>query len=119
VFPALGDLYGVLNELLGVAIVGFGLGSQGFRPIWRAYLVELMPESVAGGGLDIVRALYMAFGDVVGIVSDRASFETLFGLLLALLAFSLPSSQRGSSCPSSQAESRGSTGRRSAPEKTL
>ncbi|MFC7201107.1 MFS transporter [Halospeciosus flavus] len=72
---------------LGVAVVAFGLGSHGFRPVRGAYLVELVPDSLAGGGLGVVRTILMGAGAVapavVGIVSETAGFDAAFGLLLA------------------------------------
>ncbi|WP_435334470.1 MFS transporter [Haloarchaeobius sp. TZWWS8] len=79
--------------VLGVAVVAFGLGSHGFRPVRGAYLVELIPDSVAGGALGVVRTAIMGVGAVapaaVGIVSDVAGFRAAFALLLVALAGAL------------------------------
>ncbi len=79
--------------VLAGAVIAFGLGSHGFRPVRGAYLVELIPDSVAGGGLGVVRTLLMGVGAVapavVGIVSDVASFQAAFAVLLASLAAGL------------------------------
>ena len=76
--------------VLGAAVVALGLGSHGYRPVRGAYLVEILPESVAGGGLGAVRTLLMAAGAVgpavVGYLSETVSFRAAFGLLLASLA---------------------------------
>ncbi|MEZ3116365.1 MFS transporter [Halobaculum sp. MBLA0147] len=72
---------------LGAAVVALGLGSHGFRPVRGAYLSAVIPESVAGGGLGVVRTLLMGAGAVapaiVGVVSDRRGFGAAF-LLLAV-----------------------------------
>nr|WP_303647659.1 MFS transporter [Haloarchaeobius sp. HME9146] len=79
--------------VLAGAVIAFGLGSHGFRPVRGAYLVELIPDSVAGGGLGVVRTLLMGVGAVapavVGIVSDVASFQAAFAVLLVSLAAGL------------------------------
>jgi MFS family permease len=79
--------------VLGGAVVAFGLGSHGFRPVRGAYLVELIPESVAGGALGVVRTAIMGVGAIapvmVGVVSDIAGFQAAFALLSAALTGSL------------------------------
>ncbi|WP_435360040.1 MFS transporter [Haloarchaeobius sp. DFWS5] len=79
--------------VLGGAVVAFGLGSHGFRPVRGAYLVELVPDEVAGGALGVVRTAIMGVGAVapatVGIVSDTAGFRAAFAVLLASLVGSL------------------------------
>ena len=68
-----------------VLAVLFGLGSHGFRPVRGAYLSAVIPESVAGGGLGVVRTLLMGAGAVapvvVGWLADTAGFRVAFGLL--------------------------------------
>jgi MFS family permease len=70
---------------LGVAVVALGLGSHGFRPVRGAYLAAVIPESVAGGGLGVVRTLLMGAGAIapaiVGVVSDFVGFGAAFALL--------------------------------------
>jgi MFS family permease len=81
---------GVLT--LGAAVVVFGLGSHGFRPVRGAYLSAAFPEDVAGGGLGLVRTLLMGVGAVapavVGFVADTLGFRAGFGLLAASMALS-------------------------------
>ena len=76
--------------VLAAGVVVFGLGSHGFRPVRGAYLVDLVPDSMAGGGLGVVRTILMGAGAlapaVVGIVSERASYGAAFALLLVSLA---------------------------------
>jgi len=70
---------------LGAAVVAFGLGGHGHRPVRGAYLMAELPEEAAGGGLGAVRTLLMGAGAlspaVVGAVSDIAGFRVAFGLL--------------------------------------
>lgn len=76
--------------VLGVLVVALGLGSHGFRPVRGAYLIEALPERLAGGGLGVVRTLLMGAGAVapalVGSVADVAGFRPAFGLLAGSLA---------------------------------
>ena len=71
--------------VLGTAVVALGLGSHGFRPVRGAYLVEALPDRLAGGGLGVVRTLLMGAGalapSAVGIVADAAGFRPAFALL--------------------------------------
>jgi MFS family permease len=85
---ALGGLVALAGEglfVLGAAVVVFGLGSHGFRPVRGAYLSAEFPEDVAGGGLGLVRTLLMGVGAVapavVGFVADTLSFRAGFALL--------------------------------------
>ncbi|MEZ3168039.1 MFS transporter [Halorubrum ejinorense] len=70
---------------LGALVVALGLGSHGFRPVRGAYLVEALPDRLAGGGLGVVRTLLMGGGALapaaVGIVADAAGFRPAFALL--------------------------------------
>ncbi len=72
---------------LGAAVVVFGLGSHGFRPVRGAYLVSVIPDAVAGGTLGIVRTAIMGVGAVspalVGYLSDTMSYGVAFGVLAA------------------------------------
>ncbi|WP_281194857.1 MFS transporter [Halorubrum sp. F4] len=80
--------------VLGVLVATLGLGSHGYRPVRGAYLVEALPERLAGGGLGVVRTLLMAAGalapGIVGAIADVAGFRPAFALLAgstALAAF--------------------------------
>ncbi|WP_435063315.1 MFS transporter [Halobaculum sp. EA56] len=74
---------------VGAAVVAFGLGCHGFRPVRGAYLSAVIPESAAGGGLGVVRTLLMGAGAlapaVVGWVADATGFGAAFGLLAGAL----------------------------------
>nr|WP_234402799.1 MFS transporter [Halarchaeum acidiphilum] len=78
-----------LVGLVGSVVV-FGLGSHGFRPVRGAYLMALLPEDVAGGGLGVVRTVLMGAGalapGVVGVLSTRAGFAAAFDVLCVALA---------------------------------
>jgi sugar phosphate permease len=68
-----------------VVVALFGLGSHGFQPVRSAYLMELLPGRLAGGGLGVVRTLLMGAGalapSAVGIVADAVGFRPAFALL--------------------------------------
>ena len=76
--------------LLGVAIVGVGLGSHGFRPVRGAYLMSAVPSEIAGGSLGIVRTMLMGAGAVspaaVGYLSETVGFRVAFWLLVGSIA---------------------------------
>lgn len=78
---------------VAVAVVAFGLGSHGFRPVRGAYLVALVPDSVAGGALGVVRTGIMGAGAVapavVGIVADAAGFRVAFAVLAAAMGLAV------------------------------
>lgn len=70
---------------LGALVVALGLGSHGFRPVRGAYLVEALPDRLAGGGLGVVRTLLMGGGALapaaVGVIADAVGFRPAFALL--------------------------------------
>ncbi|WP_120243875.1 MFS transporter [Halopiger aswanensis] len=73
--------------LLGGTLVAVGVGSHGFRPVRGAYLMTVIPDDIAGGGLGAVRTLLMGAGAIapaiVGTVSEVADFRSAFWLLAA------------------------------------
>ncbi|WP_247000386.1 MFS transporter [Halosolutus gelatinilyticus] len=73
--------------LLGGLLVAVGIGAHGYRPVRSAYLMEAIPDDVAGGGLGIVRTFLMGAGAIapaiVGALSETAGFRTAFRLLAA------------------------------------
>jgi len=85
-----GLLVGGSPLALGATVVAFGLGSHGFRPVRGVYLVDVVPDSLAGGGLGVARTILMGAGAVapavVGFASERAGFRAAFGVLFAALA---------------------------------
>lgn len=68
-----------------VVVAAFGLGSHGFQPVRSAYLMEILPDWLAGGGLGVVRTLLMGAGAIapaiVGTTADVAGFRPAFALL--------------------------------------
>lgn len=72
------------------AVVAFGLGSHGFRPVRGAFLISSFPDSIAGGSLGVVRTLLMAAGAVapvtVGYLSETVGFRPAFWLLAGSVA---------------------------------
>jgi MFS family permease len=73
--------------LLLTAVMGIGL--HGFRPVRDSYLMDLIPSSVGGGTLGIVRTVMTVIGAlspaVVGYLSDTVGFVAAFGVLIAVL----------------------------------
>ena len=76
--------------VLGALVVAFGVGSHGFRPVRGAFLVETLPDRLAGGGLGVVRTLLMGAGAfapaVIGAIADRVGFRPAFAVLAGSLA---------------------------------
>ncbi|MFB6155564.1 MAG: MFS transporter [Haloferacaceae archaeon] len=74
--------------LVGAAVVAFGIGGHGYRPVRAAYLVTVIPDDVSGGTLGIVRTVIMAAGAVspavVGFLSDTFDFTVAFGLMVVV-----------------------------------
>ncbi|GAB7093890.1 hypothetical protein JCM30237_10420 [Halolamina litorea] len=78
---------------VGVAVVVFGLGCHGFRPVRSAFLMSLLPDDAAGGGLGVVRTVLMLAGavapGVTGFLIDTqgytAAFATLGGAFVVAL----------------------------------
>ena len=75
---------------LAAAVVLLGAGMHGTRPGRDAYLVDVIPDDVAGGTLGVVRTVMIIIGSVapavVGYLSDVATFRLAFGLLAVALA---------------------------------
>lgn len=74
---------------LGISVIVLGAGAHGYRPVRGAYLVSVLPESIAKGSLGVVRTLLVAAGAVgpaaVGYLSETSGFRVAFGLLTAVL----------------------------------
>ena len=82
---------------VGAAVVVFGLGAHGYRPVRSAFLMSLLPDDAAGGGLGVVRTVLMIAGaaapGVTGLLIDTQGYDVAFATLgggfvvaLALLA---------------------------------
>jgi MFS family permease len=77
--------------VLSGAVICLGLGTHGYRPVRGAYLTSVVPASIAGGSLGVVRTLLMGAGAlapaIVGYISETAGFRPAFWLLaIALVA---------------------------------
>lgn len=74
---------------LGAAVVWLGLGVHGYRPVRSAYPMSVIPESVAGGSLGVIRTLTMVAGAfspaLVGFLSETTGFQPAFWLLTGTL----------------------------------
>lgn len=77
--------------ILGMLIGAIGVGAHGFQPVRSAYLMEVLPKRLAGGGLGVVRTLLMSAGALapgfVGVVADISNFRFAFGLLATSMGF--------------------------------
>jgi predicted MFS family arabinose efflux permease len=75
--------------VVGAAVVCFGLGAHGYRPVRGAYLLSVIPASVAGGSLGAVRTIQMVAGAsapaLVGVLSETAGLRPAFTLLTGAL----------------------------------
>ncbi|WP_101295117.1 MFS transporter [Halegenticoccus soli] len=76
-------LVGSTPLALAAGVLLFGVGGHGYRPVRGAYLVAIIPQSLTGGTLGIVRTASMAAGAaspaLVGALSDGAGFDVAFG----------------------------------------
>lgn len=63
-----------------------GVGLHGFRPVREAYLMDLIPSSIGGGGLGLVRSIMTVTGAaspaIMGAISDAVGLTNSFILLL-------------------------------------
>jgi MFS family permease len=75
---------------VGVAVVVFGIGGHGYRPARSAFLMTILPDEAAGGGLGVVRTVLMTSAAiapaVTGYLIDARSFAFAFAALAASLA---------------------------------
>ncbi len=79
--------------LLAAAIAVFGIGAHGYRPPRDAYLAEVIPDRVAGGGIGLIRTVMMGAGAIspaiVGAMADVFGFRPAFGLLAGALGVAI------------------------------
>lgn len=75
--------------IISVLTLTMGVAFHGFRPVRDSYLMTLIPESIGGGSLGIVRTGMIVVGAaspaVVGFVADIAGFTSAFGVVLGVL----------------------------------
>lgn len=73
--------------LVLTAVMGIGL--HGFRPVRDSYLMDLIPSSVGGGTLGIVRTVMTVVGAlspaIIGYLSDTVGFVFAFTVLIIVL----------------------------------
>jgi len=71
--------------VLGGLIATIRFGAHGFQPVRSAYLMEILPDRLAGGGLGVVRTLVMGVGALApgaeGLLADVSDLRVAFGLL--------------------------------------
>lgn len=72
--------------VLLILTVAMGIGLHGFRPVRDSYLMDLIPSSVGGGTLGIVRTIMTVIGAlspaIVGYLSDTVGFTAAFVVLI-------------------------------------
>lgn len=75
----------MLVPILLLTVV-MGIGLHGFRPVRDSYLMDLIPSSVGGGTLGIVRTVMTVIGAlspaIVGYLSDTIGFTPAFLVLI-------------------------------------
>jgi len=75
--------------LIGLVVIMFAIGSHGFRPVRGIYIIELLPNNVAAGGLGTVRTLLMGAGalspSIIGFIADQSNFSVAFLLLTVIM----------------------------------
>lgn len=66
-----------------------GVGFHGFRPVRDSYLMVLIPDSIGGGTLGIVRTIMTVVGALapaaIGVLSDQLGYVVAFGSIVATL----------------------------------
>lgn len=85
----------VVENILLLIILSLiiGIGFHGFRPVRDSYLMDIIPDSVSGGALGIIRTLMTGVGALspalVGFLSDIAGFNVAFGMMGGVAAIGL------------------------------
>jgi MFS family permease len=73
---------------LGVATVIAGVGFHGFRPVRDSYFMVLIPSSVGGGTLGIVRTVMVTIGAagpaILGYFSDVVGFPFAIAFVISI-----------------------------------
>lgn len=87
---ATGLLLAVGNTIvIGILTLLLGVTFHGFRPVRDSYLMTLIPNSIGGGSLGLIRTVVIIIGSsapgTVGFVADRAGFTVAFGIVLGIL----------------------------------
>lgn len=90
-FVGVGSLL-VADGLATIAVLTLvaGIGFHGFRPVRDSYLMDVIPDSIGGGTLGIVRTFMTAVGAlapaIVGYLSDTVGFSVAFGVIAGAAA---------------------------------
>lgn len=75
--------------ILGLTVIT-GVGFHGFRPVRDSYLMKLIPSSIGGGTLGIVRTFMTGVGAlapaVIGYLSDVLGYSVAFCLIVGMLS---------------------------------
>lgn len=70
--------------LVGVTLL-VGIGFHGFRPVRDSYLMDIIPDSIGGGTLGVIRTGMTGVGAlapaVIGFLSDTVGFDVAFALI--------------------------------------
>lgn len=81
-------LWPSLVPLMIITLV-LGVGLHGFRPVREAYLMDIIPSSIGGGGLGLVRSIMSVTGAaspaVMGAISDAVGLTNSFILLVVVV----------------------------------
>jgi MFS family permease len=74
---------------IGAATLLYAVGLMGFPPVMQSYLMDIFPDNSMGADLGFMRTVYIGVGALgptyVGFVAERASYDTAFAGLVALL----------------------------------
>lgn len=70
---------------VGAAVIAIGLGGHGYRPPRAAYLMAILPDKAAGGGLGAVRTIHMAAAAVAPAIVGFLITSTGYGVAFATL----------------------------------
>lgn len=75
--------------LVGVTLL-VGVSFHGFRPVRDSYLMDIIPDSIGGGTLGVIRTGMTAVGAlapaIIGFLSDTVGFDVAFGLIAGAAA---------------------------------
>lgn len=73
---------------IGAIVLLIGLGSHGYRPARDVYVVSILPDSITGGTLGVIRTLLMGSAAispaVIGFLGDEVGFYLAFTVIAAV-----------------------------------
>lgn len=82
----------VVDALVGIVAITLivGVGFHGFRPVRDSYLMDVIPDSIGGGTLGVIRTGMTAVGAlapaITGYLSDTVGFTIAFAVIAAAAA---------------------------------